>query len=141
MSVFKFPGDGNIVFQCQISLCDMENDDACKDMIVSSFLNLIRLFSNFKKAKVVSFFFIFRIGIHLIHSNLLHCFLFVSFDIISLKPPRCSHNSTLRLKRETEITIKPGFVMTFDVETRTLNVLENESTRPAIPIKYCDIRM
>ncbi|VDN89633.1 unnamed protein product [Brugia pahangi] len=85
MSVFKFPGDGNVVFQCQISLCDMESDDACKAMI----------------------------------------------------PPRCSHNSTLRLKREMEAKIKPGFAITFNVETRTLNVLENESTRPATPIKTC----
>uniref|UniRef100_A0A1I8EH82 von Willebrand factor type A domain-containing protein n=1 Tax=Wuchereria bancrofti TaxID=6293 RepID=A0A1I8EH82_WUCBA len=89
MSVFKFPGDGNVVFQCQISLCDMESDDACKAMI----------------------------------------------------PPRCSHNSTLRLKRETQAKIKPGFAITFNVETRTLNVLENESTRPATLIKYCDVRM
>ncbi|KAK6101907.1 von Willebrand factor type A domain family protein [Brugia pahangi] len=89
MSVFKFPGDGNVVFQCQISLCDMESDDACKAMI----------------------------------------------------PPRCSHNSTLRLKREMEAKIKPGFAITFNVETRTLNVLENESTRPATPIKYCDVRV
>uniref|UniRef100_A0A0R3QXR7 ZP domain-containing protein n=1 Tax=Brugia timori TaxID=42155 RepID=A0A0R3QXR7_9BILA len=85
MSVFKFPGDGNVVFQCQISLCDMESDDACKAMI----------------------------------------------------PPRCSHNSTLRLKREMQAKIKPGFAITFNVETRTLNVLENESTRPATPIKTC----
>ncbi|CAG9533231.1 unnamed protein product [Cercopithifilaria johnstoni] len=89
MSVFKFPGDGNVVFQCQISLCDMESDDACKTMI----------------------------------------------------PPRCPHNSTLRLGRETRAKIKPGFAMTFDVGTRMLNVLENESTRPATSIKYCDIRI
>lgn len=37
MSVFKFPGDGNVVFQCRISLCDVEGDDACKEMIVSFF--------------------------------------------------------------------------------------------------------
>ncbi|KAL4002843.1 von Willebrand factor type A domain family protein [Acanthocheilonema viteae] len=90
MSVFKFPGDGNVVFQCQISLCDMESNDPCKTMI----------------------------------------------------PPRCSSNSTLRrLERETQAKIKPGFAMTFNVETRTLNVLENESTRPVTSIKYCDIRM
>uniref|UniRef100_A0A183DBB6 ZP domain-containing protein n=1 Tax=Gongylonema pulchrum TaxID=637853 RepID=A0A183DBB6_9BILA len=35
MSVFKFPGDGNVVFQCQISFCDMESDETCKEMIVS----------------------------------------------------------------------------------------------------------
>uniref|UniRef100_A0A8R1U1C6 Uncharacterized protein n=1 Tax=Onchocerca volvulus TaxID=6282 RepID=A0A8R1U1C6_ONCVO len=91
MSVFKFPGDGNIAFKCQMSLCDMESNDSCKAMI----------------------------------------------------PPRCSHNATLRLKREIETPakIKPGFLTTLNVETRTVNVLENESTRPSIPIRYCDIRM
>ncbi|VDK86223.1 unnamed protein product [Litomosoides sigmodontis] len=88
MSVFKFPGDGNILFQCQISLCDMESDDACKTMI----------------------------------------------------PPRCS-NSTLTLQHETEDKVKLGFAITFNVETRTLNVLENESTRSDTSIKYCDIRV
>lgn len=36
---------------------------------------------------------------------------------------------------------KEGFSMTVNVETRTLNVLENESIRPPIPVKYCDIRL
>ncbi|VDK62130.1 unnamed protein product [Onchocerca ochengi] len=86
MSVFKFPGDGNIAFKCQMSLCDMESNDSCKAMI----------------------------------------------------PPRCSHNATLRLKREIETPakIKPGFLTTLNVETRTVNVLENESTRPSIPISF-----
>ncbi|VDO36259.1 unnamed protein product, partial [Onchocerca flexuosa] len=84
MSVFKFPGDGNIAFKCQMSLCDMESNDPCKAMI----------------------------------------------------PPRCLHNATLRLKREIEkpAKIKPGFATTLNVETRTVNVLENESTRPSTPI-------
>ncbi|KAM3723755.1 Cuticlin-6 [Dirofilaria immitis] len=89
MSVFKFPGDENVIFQCQISLCNMESNDACKTMI----------------------------------------------------PPRCTQNATLRLKRETGAKIKPGFAMTFNVETRTLNVLENELTQPSTPVKYCDVRV
>ncbi|GMT18616.1 hypothetical protein PFISCL1PPCAC_9913, partial [Pristionchus fissidentatus] len=33
MSAFKFPGDNNLVFSCSISLCDMEGDDTCTQMI------------------------------------------------------------------------------------------------------------
>lgn len=34
MSVFKFPSDNNVVFQCQISLCDMESGASCISKIV-----------------------------------------------------------------------------------------------------------
>uniref|UniRef100_A0A7E4ZWU6 VWFA domain-containing protein n=1 Tax=Panagrellus redivivus TaxID=6233 RepID=A0A7E4ZWU6_PANRE len=96
MSVFKFPGDDNVVFQCKISLCDMEGNDACRQMI----------------------------------------------------PPRCAarvptsddeSGGPKRLKRGLSAT-KAGFAMTFDLETRTLNVLENEAIRPPTPIRYCDLR-
>ncbi|VDK44114.1 unnamed protein product [Gongylonema pulchrum] len=45
------------------------------------------------------------------------------------------------MKRGTRAETKEGFAMTINVETRTLNVLENESIRPPVPVKYCDIRM
>ncbi|KAK0418082.1 hypothetical protein QR680_013360 [Steinernema hermaphroditum] len=94
MSVFKFPGDYNVVFQCKISLCDMESDDECTKQI----------------------------------------------------PPKCASravNSAEGPKRLRRMAsgAKPGFSMTVDVETRTLNVLENEAIRPPIPIKYCDVRV
>lgn len=94
MSVFKFPGDDNVVFQCKISLCDMESNEPCRQMI----------------------------------------------------PPRCiksefgkEQEGPKRLKRGISET-KQGFAMTFDLETRTLNVLENEAIRPPTPIRYCDLR-
>uniref|UniRef100_A0AC34QTC8 Uncharacterized protein n=1 Tax=Panagrolaimus sp. JU765 TaxID=591449 RepID=A0AC34QTC8_9BILA len=96
MSVFKFPGDDNVVFQCKVSLCNMESNDPCRQMI----------------------------------------------------PPRCAvkqqltedeRNGPKRFKRGISET-KPGFAMTFDLETRTLNVLENEAIRPPTPIRYCDLR-
>ena len=96
MSVFKFPGDDNVVFQCKVSLCDMESNDACRQMI----------------------------------------------------PPRCvsrgfgsedDQGGPKRSKRGVSQT-KPGFAMTFDLESRTLNVLENEAIRPPTPIRYCDLR-
>uniref|UniRef100_A0A914YXT9 Uncharacterized protein n=1 Tax=Panagrolaimus superbus TaxID=310955 RepID=A0A914YXT9_9BILA len=96
MSVFKFPGDDNVVFQCKVSLCDMDGTDACRGMI----------------------------------------------------PPRCTthqlededQNGPKRFKRGIAQNTKSGFAMTFDLETRTLNVLENESIRPPTPIRYCDLR-
>jgi hypothetical protein len=97
MSVFKFPGDDNVVFQCKVSLCDMNGTDACKNMI----------------------------------------------------PPKCTNRQTVtdedqngpkRFKRGIAENTKSGFAMTFDLETRTLNVLENESIRPPTPIRYCDLR-
>ncbi|VDD88055.1 unnamed protein product [Enterobius vermicularis] len=106
MSVFKFPGDYNVIFQCKISLCDMESDAPCTQMI----------------------------------------------------PPKCSgskntgeHRRAIMQSDDDEPTAarsrrslpqtKEGFSMTVNVETRTLNVLENESIRPPIPVKYCDIRL
>uniref|UniRef100_A0A0M3IEN4 ZP domain-containing protein n=1 Tax=Ascaris lumbricoides TaxID=6252 RepID=A0A0M3IEN4_ASCLU len=88
MSVFKFPSDYNVVFECKISLCDMESGAPCTQMI----------------------------------------------------PPKCSGVLSERPRRATPET-KDGFSLTVHVETRTLNVLENESIRPAVPVKYCDIRM
>lgn len=35
MSVFKFPGEDNVLFQCRVSLCDMDGNEACTKMIVS----------------------------------------------------------------------------------------------------------
>lgn len=139
MSVFKFPGDGNVVFQCQISLCDMESDDACKTMIVSS---ILKISLQILKDKIISYIVFHIENYRYAYINpcitFYNCFVWYKF---SLKPPRCSHNSTLRLEREARDKIKPGFAMTFSVETRTLNVLENESIRPATSIKYCDIRV
>uniref|UniRef100_A0A0N5AE05 VWFA domain-containing protein n=1 Tax=Syphacia muris TaxID=451379 RepID=A0A0N5AE05_9BILA len=89
MSVFKFPGDYNVIFQCKISLCDMESGAPCTQMI----------------------------------------------------PPKCSGRSPEQRNRRSLPDTKDGFSMTINVETRTLNVLENESIRPPIPIKYCDIRL
>ena len=43
MSVFKFPSDYNLVFQCKISLCDMESGAPCTQMIVSV---LTRIFNS-----------------------------------------------------------------------------------------------
>ena len=98
MSVFKFPGDDNVVFQCKVSLCDMDGTDACRSMI----------------------------------------------------PPRCARtqlvaededqNGPKRLKRGIAESTKSGFAVTFDLESRTLNVLENEAIRPPTPIRYCDLR-
>ncbi|KAI6201597.1 hypothetical protein M3Y96_00859100 [Aphelenchoides besseyi] len=69
-------------------------------------------------------------------------------------PPRCQKSVGLatrlkstdelakhRAKRSTQnIAVRPGFARTFRVETRTLNVLESESIRPTVPVKYCDVR-
>ena len=35
MSVFKFPGESNVVFQCKISFCDMTSTNKCVKMLVS----------------------------------------------------------------------------------------------------------
>ncbi|VDK60707.1 unnamed protein product [Anisakis simplex] len=90
MSVFKFPGDGNVVFQCSISLCDMESGAACTSMI----------------------------------------------------PPNCAGGAEAAENRvpRSAPQIREGFSLTVNVETRTLNVIENESIRPPTPAKYCDIR-
>ncbi|CAD5221877.1 unnamed protein product [Bursaphelenchus xylophilus] len=63
-------------------------------------------------------------------------------------PPKCRDMSSLdtslatglrRMKRQT-VSQKPGFALTVRVETRTLNVIENEAMRPIQAVKYCDIR-
>ncbi|CAD5215908.1 unnamed protein product [Bursaphelenchus okinawaensis] len=63
-------------------------------------------------------------------------------------PPKCRDTSSLdtslttglrRTKRQTVVQ-KAGFDHTLRVETRTLNVIENEAMRPIQSVKYCDIR-
>lgn len=36
---------------------------------------------------------------------------------------------------------KANFSLTLNVETRTVNVIENEAIRPLMPVKYCDVRI
>ncbi|KAI1721088.1 von willebrand factor type A domain-containing protein [Ditylenchus destructor] len=47
-----------------------------------------------------------------------------------------------RVKRGTTNIDRPkdGFALTINVETRTLNVIENEAIRPPTPVRYCDVR-
>jgi len=49
-------------------------------------------------------------------------------------PPACKAR---KQKREVVQTTKQGFVATFNVETRRINVLENENLKPLEKVTYC----
>ena len=58
--------------------------------------------------------------------------------MVYFQPPKCSDNR--RPQRSIQPT-KAGFAVTLDVETKRINVLENERIKPLVPVKYCDIRL
>uniref|UniRef100_A0A915CM43 ZP domain-containing protein n=1 Tax=Ditylenchus dipsaci TaxID=166011 RepID=A0A915CM43_9BILA len=101
-SAFKFPGDDNILFQCKISLCDMNSSDSCKQAVPPNCASKSRNQT-------------------------------ISTSALDRDGPK------LRIKRLVQQT-KPGFALTVRVETRTLNVIENEAIRPPTPVRYCDVR-
>uniref|UniRef100_A0A914VWI4 Uncharacterized protein n=1 Tax=Plectus sambesii TaxID=2011161 RepID=A0A914VWI4_9BILA len=51
--------------------------------------------------------------------------------------PKCGDK---RPQRSIEPS-KAGFAATLNVETKRINVLENERIKPPVPVKYCDIRL
>lgn len=43
-------------------------------------------------------------------------------------------------QRRNAVGTRSGFARTVAVETRTLNVIDNEGIRPPSPMRYCDVR-
>ncbi|CAJ0598603.1 unnamed protein product [Cylicocyclus nassatus] len=119
MSVFKFPGEGNIVFQCKISLCDMESGSACISQVPPQCARkrTVLAFREKRSADAV-------LGAHP---------LLTVDDTAELGVP-----SSGRSRRNVAPT-KKDFVLTLDVETRMINVLLNENIRPENSVKYCDV--
>ncbi|PIO75043.1 von Willebrand factor type A domain protein [Teladorsagia circumcincta] len=122
MSVFKFPGEGDVYFQCKISLCDMESGALPCITQVPPRCSKRRPVIAFREKRSAA-----------------------STD--SQTPPippvlnidqNAADPSMVRSRRNIAQT-KPGFYMTLDVETRTLNVLLGENIRPEGSVKYCDI--
>ncbi|KAE9419632.1 hypothetical protein Angca_005074, partial [Angiostrongylus cantonensis] len=117
MSVFKFPGEGNVIFQCKISLCDMASED-------SSCINQVPPRCA-KKQPVIAF----RERRSTDPQQLSRL-----TDLM----PRADEPSMVRFRRNI-VPTKEGFYMTLEVETRTLNVLLGDNIRPENSVKYCDI--
>ncbi|VDO19064.1 unnamed protein product [Heligmosomoides polygyrus] len=54
MSVFKFPEEGNVIFQCKISLCDLESGTSpCVNQVVRFSFNSSREKQEFKKRSCI----------------------------------------------------------------------------------------
>ncbi|CAI4221072.1 unnamed protein product [Auanema sp. JU1783] len=119
MSVFKFPGDENLIFRCRISLCDMEDKaSGCAELIPpkcqknANILNKDRIRREAGLPEETS------------------------------QRPRIFHldkQTMHRNRRHNVVDTKPGFALTVEVETRTLNILLGENVRPKNSLKYCDI--
>ncbi|NP_001317785.1 von Willebrand factor type A domain protein [Caenorhabditis elegans] len=120
MSVFKFPGDGDLLFHCKISLCNMNDPNApCNQSIPPKCPKKVPVLPVRQKRSV---------------------------SAEEMASPEW-RSKQIR-KRQTElknrsrrqiVETKAGYYMTLQVETRTLNVLLSESIRPRDSVKYCDI--
>ncbi|KAJ1368011.1 hypothetical protein KIN20_029059 [Parelaphostrongylus tenuis] len=117
MSVFKFPGEGNVIFHCKISLCDMTSDGSCIEKVPPRCG---------KRQPVIAFRERRSTDEQLIRQLT---------DQIS---PIASESLMVRSRRNI-VPTKDGFHMTLEVETRTLNVLLGDNIRPETSVKYCDI--
>ncbi|XGW16025.1 hypothetical protein V3C99_001460 [Haemonchus contortus] len=118
MSVFKFPGEGDVYFQCKISLCD-------KDAGSPQCINQVPPRCSKRKAVIA-----FREKRSVDQSA-------ATQPVASVD--RTTNNPTMVRSRRNVVQTKPGFYMTLEVATRTLNVLLGENIRPDNSVKYCDI--
>ncbi|KJH50767.1 von Willebrand factor type A domain protein [Dictyocaulus viviparus] len=120
MSVFKFPGEDNMIFQCKISLCDTESEQStCTNQVPPRCTKKQTLIAYRDKRSLI-----------LEHMT--------SQKRNDEKIDDISEQSVTRSRRNV-VPTKQGFYMTLEVETRTLNVLLNENIRPENSVKYCDI--
>ncbi|KHJ84119.1 hypothetical protein OESDEN_16171 [Oesophagostomum dentatum] len=120
MSVFKFPGDGNIIFQCKISICDMENGTSpCSSQVPPRCTKKQSSIAFREKRSAES----------QPQSN----------PLLTVDETAEVGNPSTGRSRRNVVPTKKGFVMTQEVETRTLNVLLSENIRPENSVKYCDI--
>ncbi|KAL6726331.1 hypothetical protein Aduo_008316 [Ancylostoma duodenale] len=120
MSVFKFPGEGNVIFHCKISLCDM-------DAAASPCIAQVPPRCPKKKTAIA-----FREKRSAEPQPVPPPFVVVD------QTAEVGNPSSARSRRNV-VPTKQGFFMTLEVETRTLNVLLNENIRPENSVKYCDI--
>ncbi|VDO34217.1 unnamed protein product [Haemonchus placei] len=139
MSVFKFPGEGDVYFQCKISLCD-------RGAGTPQCINQVPPRCSKKRAVIA-----FREKRSADQSDPRIAAPVASVD-------RTTNNPTMVRSRRNIVQTKPGFYMTLEVETRfvqtsvvfhnysitdshyrTLNVLLGENIRPDNSVKYCDI--
>uniref|UniRef100_A0A1I7TB33 von Willebrand factor type A domain protein n=1 Tax=Caenorhabditis tropicalis TaxID=1561998 RepID=A0A1I7TB33_9PELO len=120
MSVFKFPGDGDLLFHCKISLCNMKDPNApCNQSIPPNCPKKTPILPVRQKRDV--------------SSDQLNSAEWRSKQI------RKRQIELKNRSRRQIVETKAGYYMTLQVETRTLNVLLSESIRPRDSVKYCDI--
>lgn len=152
MSVFKFPGDGDLLFHCKISLCNMNDPNAPCNQSIVGFLEWIIYVDvfRFQPPKCPK-----KVPVLPVRQKR-------SVSAEEMASPEW-RSKQIR-KRQTElknrsrrqiVETKAGYYMTLQVETRlaqiilqfltifksfrTLNVLLSESIRPRDSVKYCDI--
>lgn len=121
MSVFKFPEEGNVIFQCKISLCDLESGTSpCVNQVPPRCAQKRPAIAFREKRSAAA-------------------------ESDATPPPplqsvdRTAASGPLPRSRRNIVQTKPGFYMTLEVETRTLNVLLGENIQPENSVRYCDI--
>ncbi|CAI5446482.1 unnamed protein product [Caenorhabditis angaria] len=118
MSVFKFPGDGNLLFHCKISLCNMKDPNApCNQSIPPKCTKKPSTIPVRTKRDTTS----------------------NQEDQWISRQIQKRHLELKNRSRRQIVETKAGYYMTLHVETRTLNVLLSESIRQRDSVKYCDI--